>query len=401
MDFIFDVQFHNDIKGDAGADIKIDIPQGILAQLYWADEEGKALEDTLMIKAMPLCDGKADYTLRSGIAIPQKAKKMLCKIFNDSMLEIVLPELVFTIPEEKLLSVQTPKKTWFATSDIHHGGRYFNNDANRQKAYAHIANAKPEAVFITGDITDNSHIEEFAEATQMLSSHFENIPVFVCSGNHDYSPYKPGAVPHFKEMHDFFVWQETHNTSLGVKVNDLNDRNYYEGILPDGTHVYVLNANDVNNHFEVGEAQRQWLDKKLCETESDGALRIVMIHFHQRTTVGYARSNPNEGELIDNDEMQALLNKHGNILHLSGHTHYNFDVDTPNSLHDKEHNVIYLNCGCAVWNGVNMSCRGEYYLKTRCTGQLIEFYDGYTLIRGVDFVSGKFTPRTSLIVYNN
>lgn len=51
--------------------------------------------------------------------------------------------------------------------------------------------AKPAAVLISGDITDNSYPDEFAEARALLEANFADIPVFVCSGNHDYSPYKP------------------------------------------------------------------------------------------------------------------------------------------------------------------------------------------------------------------
>ena len=66
----------------------------------------------------------------------------------------------------------------------------------------------------------------------------------------------------------------------------------------------------------------------------------------------------------------------------------------PNTYFDNAHSNLYLNAGCAVWNGVDMEERREYYLQERCTGQLIEFYgDGTVISRGVDFVSGKYIPR--------
>ena len=388
----FNVKFHDALPGNAGADIEISIPQAVMASLAWADETGKALESCLPIRLVPLSDGKASYTLRDGLLIPEQAKTLICRVYNDCGHEIVLPELRFDIPESKQLAAQTPKKVFFATSDIHVGGRYFHNDENRRAAFSYIAGVKPEAVLISGDITDNSYPEEFAEAQKLLAESFAGIPVFVCTGNHDYSPYKPGATPHFAEMHAFFEWQCAHDNALGVKTDGLTDKNYFEGRLPDGTQVLVLNANDVNNHFEVGEAQRAWLDKKLCE--SDGQIRFVLTHYHQKGTVGCSAERFGMQFVLDDAELTEIFNRHPGLIHVSGHTHYNFDSDMPNASYDSEHDVLYLNAGCAVWNGVDFEQRREYYLQDRCTGQQIELYDGYSITRGVDFVSGKYIPRS-------
>lgn len=393
----FNVKFHDELPGNAGADIEICIPQGVMASLAWADENGNALGNYLPIRLLPLSDGKAVYTLRDGTMIPEEARMLLCRVYNDCAHEIVLPELRFTVPESKLLSKQTPKKTYFVTSDIHVGGRYFHNDENRSKAFAFMAAAKPAAVLISGDITDNSYPDEFAEARALLEANFADIPVFVCSGNHDYSPYKPGATPHFAEMHDFFEWQCAHDQKLGVKIADLNEKNYFEGRLPDGTQVLVLNANDVNNHFEVGEAQRAWLDKKLCESDSE-ALRFVLTHYHQKNTVGCSAERFGEQFVLDDEALSEILNRHPGVIHVSGHTHFNFDSDMPNTAYDAKHDVLYLNAGCAVWNGVDFEQRREYYLQDRSTGQQIEIYEDKIITRGVDFVSGKWIPRCAAIV---
>lgn len=98
--------------------------------------------------------------------------------------------------------------------------------------------------------------------------------------------------------------------------------------------------------------------------------------------------------VLDDAELTEIFNRHPGLIHVSGHTHYNFDSDMPNASYDSEHDVLYLNAGCAVWNGVDFEQRREYYLQDRCTGQQIELYDGYSITRGVDFVSGKYIPRS-------
>lgn len=392
MELYFNVKFHTDVPGSAGADIELCIPTGEVALLFWGDENGNALADYLPIRLLALTEGKAQYTLRDDLFIPENAKMLVARVFNDFGHELHLKELCFPIPEEKHLPEEAPEAVYYATSDIHVGGHYFHNDENRRLAFAHIAAEKPCAVLISGDITDNSYPEEFAGAQEQLEENFPSTPVFVCSGNHDYSPYKKGASTHFKEMHEFFAWQCAHNAACGAPCAELNERNYYEGRLSDGVQVLVLNANDVGNHFEVGAEQRAWLDKKLSETDGE-RLRFVLTHYHQKNTVGCSARCFGTTFVADDAALAEIFDRHPGIIHVSGHTHFNFDSDMPNAHFDNEHRNAYINGGCAVWSGVDLEERGEFYLQDRSTGQRIEVYRDYIITRGVDFVSGKYVPR--------
>ena len=128
----FNVNFHDELPGNAGSDIEICIPQAVTASLAWADENGKPLEACLPIRLLPLTQGKGSYTIRDGLLIPEQAKMLLCRVYNDCGHEIVLPELRYALPAHKLLPEETPEKCFFVTSDIHVGGRYFHNDENRR-----------------------------------------------------------------------------------------------------------------------------------------------------------------------------------------------------------------------------------------------------------------------------
>ena len=97
--------------------------------------------------------------------------------------------------------------------------------------------------------------------------------------------------------------------------------------------------------------------------------------------------------VIDNDALQEILDKHKNIIHLSGHTHYDFDSDGVNTKFDEQSNNLYINGGCLVWCGVEFNQRREYYVKDRCTAQLMEIYEDCVIIRGIELVSGKFVSR--------
>ena len=389
MNFIFDVVYRDNIPGSAAADITIEIPQGILATLYWADKNGEPLEDYLAIKSLPMIDGIATYSTLDGWMIPEEAESMRVKVYNDAMIEIVLPEMIAPIPAEKRLAKAKPISRVFLTSDVHIGGDYFHNRANRDKAFRTIADYKPDFVLIAGDVSNNSEVREFALATEMMETYFKDIPVGICPGNHDYTPYNPGAVCNEKEMHDFFLGMVEHNRRLGAVCTDVMDNNTY-AMTVGGVQSLMINANIP--HPEYGEENRAWMEEQLAA--SDGArYRFIVNHYHMRGTVAGFKHENAATYFRDNDAVQEILDRHGNIVHVSGHTHLMYDVDCLNTSFDAAHKNLYVNAGCAVWNGCCMEVRREYYLQNRATGQILEIYDGYMIARGIDFVTGKYFPR--------
>ena len=391
MDFIFDVKFLNNKKANADMEITIDIPQGILANIFWADENGAVLEDYTMIKALPLIDGKAVWKIENALMIPENAAKIKCRVYNDFMHEIVLPEMLKDIPEEKRFVSGEMKRKFIVTSDIHLGGNYFNNAFNRKAAFNYIKDANPEFVLISGDITDNCNPNEFEEA----KAHIEilgDIPAFLSVGNHDLAPYKEGCYPHYDEMNTFFTWQKERSEKCGATASEIHFPKYYYDARVNGVHIIVLDACNEHNQFYLGDEQLNWLDETLTKSDGD-RYRFVISHFHQQGTVVATDRLKDMKYYKENDEVQEILDRHKNVIHSSGHTHYNYDSDVANTYYDASKNNLYVNAGCGVWNGVEMSIRGEYYIKDRCTGQVVEVYDGYTITRGVDFVSGKYISR--------
>ena len=51
MEIKFTCDYLDDIKGSANLKFYVEIPQGILATFYWADENGNELENYLAIKS--------------------------------------------------------------------------------------------------------------------------------------------------------------------------------------------------------------------------------------------------------------------------------------------------------------------------------------------------------------
>lgn len=397
MEFLFNVTFKNDKPIDGQFSVEISVPQAILATIYWADEKGQPLKNYLPIKSLPLIDGRAKYITKE-IFIPEEAKTILCKAYNDSMLEIVLPEFIFTIPEEKLHKKTKPIMKIFAGSDMHFGGDYFHNANSRHKAFECIEHLKPHMVVVSGDITDNSYPNEFKQAKEYIEEHFPKTPVFVAYGNHDWDPYAKGSSPHYEDMTAFMTWQHKRNEKLGAKMLSFGPRETFS-VKYNGITIITLNPNEETRHFEgkryqYKDDQLEWLDNELTKCDGD-RFRIVNTHFHRNNTLitPSKSETKNAFEVFNDDKCGEILDKHKDILHISGHCHSNMDSEWINVSYDSEHNIAYANGGCMVWTGVGLNSRPEYYQQDRAMGQLVEVYEDYMLVRGVEYVSGKFIPR--------
>jgi hypothetical protein len=397
MEFLFNVAFTSKKADNGQFAVEISAPQAVVATIYWADENGKALENYLPIKSLPLYDGRAKYTTNN-IVIPEEAKTILCRAYNDAMLEIVLPEFVFTIPEEKLAQRKKPLYTIFAGSDMHFGGDYFHNANSRIKAFEFIKSLQPDMVVVSGDITDNSYPNEFTQAREYIEKHFPKTPVFVAYGNHDWDPYAQGSFPHYEDMTAFMNWQHARNESLGAQMLSIGPKEAFS-VKYDGITVIALNPNedtrrDKTARFQYKDDQLEWLDNELTKCDGD-RYRIVMTHFHRNETIvappKFDGKNP--FEVFNDDKCGEILDKHGDILHVSGHCHSNMDSEMVNAVYDPKYNVAYVNGGCMVWTGVGLNVRPEYYQQDRAMGQLVEIYEDYILVRGVEYVSGKYIPR--------
>lgn len=392
MEIYFNYKYATDEAGIADGKFEICVPRGILAGLFWADDNG-ILEDYLPIKHLPLIDGKGEYTIEGNKMIPEEATRVVCKIQDDSMLYISLPELTINIPEEKRLHLGKPESVVYITSDIHGGGAYFHNTENRNKMWSLVGKAKPDYVLIAGDITNAGRRKEYEEDENSIEKYLKGIPVFISTGNHDYNTYVKDLAPDIEAMHDFFVWQLDRNAKLGVENSELYN-NYFASRV-NGVQVVVLNQDHVDNKFFLEDEQRAFLDEKLTESDGD-RYRFVVTHFPQSGFIGHPKNEKCKKMTSDNDLTQAVLDKHKGVFHISGHTHYNLDSDDVNV--KNVDGITYINGGCAVWTGVCCEERREYYIQSRSMGYRMEVYKDRIVFKGVDFPSGKFISRAQHFV---
>lgn len=180
----------------------------------------------------------------------------------------------------------------------------------------------PEALILTGDISFNgaraSH-ETLAE--KLAKTEAAGIPVLVLPGNHDmyrmaYSyigdtaeQVETVSEEAFREIYAAFGFDEA--------ISSDDDSLSYVAQINDKTRVMMLDANTPHDFCGLSEKTLSWVDEQLSEAAE--AEQAVLVACHQNL---FQHSMFNTGYVLNNSEkLQAILNKHGVPLFLSGHMH--------------------------------------------------------------------------------
>lgn len=173
-------------------------------------------------------------------------------------------------------------------SDVH-CGPMFRRDSLRS-AIREINEMNPDAVIITGDLTENGLISEFKLAEGELKRLKAGKTIYI-SGNHDY---RSTGYLLFRE---FFPFSQV--TEIG-----------------DAVIVVLSSARPDRDDGEVGNRQNLWLERTL-EKYKD-RVKIVAIHHH---VVPVPDTGADQITVVDAGDVLRSLNKSRANLVLCGHRH--------------------------------------------------------------------------------
>ena len=174
-------------------------------------------------------------------------------------------------------------------SDIHVGSQF------KPKTFAKVVDEvnklKPDAIIITGDLTNEGLINEYKECKKLVSK-FKAKKIITISGNHDYR--NTGYLAFRK----FFPFQT---------INELDDNVV---IVTLGT------ARPDRNEGEVGYRQNLWLERTMSKYKNK--IKILAMHHH---LVGIPDTGSDRLTVIDaGDILRTILQTNVNLV-LCGHKH--------------------------------------------------------------------------------
>ena len=174
-------------------------------------------------------------------------------------------------------------------SDLHVGSQ-FQPDVF-ETLLAEVNDLKPDAVVITGDLTNEGLIKEYEKAKELVSR-FNAEKIIAISGNHDYR--NTGYLA-FKK---YFPFETVNELSKDVVLVTLGTSR------PD------------RNEGEVGYRQNLWLERTM-KRYSDH-IKIVAMHHH---LIGIPDTGSDRLTVIDaGDVLRTILATHVDLV-LCGHKH--------------------------------------------------------------------------------
>jgi len=233
-------------------------------------------------------------------------------------------------------------------SDIHTGSQF------RPKTFAKVVrevnDLKPDAIIITGDLTNEGLINEYKECKKLVSK-LKTKKIITISGNHDYR--NTGYLA-FKKFFPFKT------------INELGS---------DVVLVTLGTARPDRNEGEVGYRQNLWLERTMIKYKD--RVKILAMHHH---LVGIPDTGSDRVTAIDaGDVLRTILQTNVDIV-LCGHKHrpwvWNFG------------NLQIVNAGTASSERVRGLFENTYNIIT---------IKGKKIAVDLKIVGGKRTPLENIV----
>lgn len=268
-------------------------------------------------------------------------------------------------------------------SDIHlYAG---DADADFQRALTYFTQTeKVDFICICGDLTNFGRVDEYAHYKEMVDVYSPDTPVYAIAGNHDATDaYNGGAsaltltydgiTPYtghplyytFTQGNDLFIMMGQRRWNYGYSNDDL---------------------------FSVDELQ--WLYDTL-EANRDKRC-FVFQHALRFDGCGRPYGGSPTGNLLNVEQgrvFQSIISHYPNVVWFHGHSHTCFDSQEDNDI--ANYDKLF---GCHSVHIPSLATPREYeddaYVgKTaESEGYVVEVYEKYVVLRGRDFVAGKFLP---------
>ncbi len=379
-------------------------------RLYWGNDNGilagfDALATLADFVVTDETNGVMSYTTIEHSLIPENATKLYLSINEDLITE-------FVIPTERILTSTTPNYTFAEVSDTHLG------DIRSTSAYTKLLE-KMQAiggkfVNISGDITDRGNTTAYNYLKNVMNQ-FPDIPTWVTLGNHDIlianradGLTEAAALANVKSALDGFA---NPDHSLGeeyvVTVPDEAEKRVHTN--EDGTTYtmdmdYAMSYGDdlfiylgigdlynssmtTNYDVALSDEQLKWLDKKLNAyynvDKKQGQAFLIFHYFTIESGLNLESGLTNYKQYADSSKkLYDILEKYP-AIHFSGHNHYSFSSDRNISVNEKH-------------TAINTPSLSQGF--TAYEGYLVERYDGYTLVKGYNFLTNEYIPNAMFYV---
>lgn len=287
---------------------------------------------------------------------------------NEKVGEIELPSSMIPNVGEKLYS-------FGAISDIHLQESTAQEDFQRALTYFNNEESV-NFICIAGDLTSDGTDSEFTEYKNYVNAYSPNTNVYAITGNHDVRTYNNENI------------ENIISTYTG---NPL----YYTFTQGDDLFI-MLGIRTTNSDSLFSNEELQWLYETLEENRN----KRCFIFEHVRPQDGCG----NAFEIYDYDiwggteqiVFESLVSHYTNVILFHGHSHLKFYLQYGSDIANYDNifgcHSVHIPSLAVPRDGdaSGASSRREIYADSE--GYVVDVYPNHVILKGRDFVSGKFLP---------
>ena len=265
-------------------------------------------------------------------------------------------------------------------SDVHLGRSAINPDSDFERALAHFGSKGADMVCICGDISQNGKETEFSLYKDIVAQ--SSIPVYTVTGNHD------ATTSGLNEE----LWNEYVNLPLvyekSVERNGKTD------------HFLFLGMSIWNFSSAYLDSSLMWLEGKLEEYRNERCFVITHLFFPKRA--GNLNDIYPSGNWLKGTQLtllEKMCDRYVNSVWFSGHSHWEWQLQ---KYQDRANIYRTYEAGAPTsgWCvhipscGVPITSDGTTRVDNTAgsEGAIINVYDDYIDILGIDLASGKYLP---------
>jgi hypothetical protein len=238
---------------------------------------------------------------------------------------------------------------------------------------------------ICGDITQNATENEFAFYANDVARFSPNTPVYTTTGNHDAGSALNNA-----------LWEHYTGNPRVFELSETLPNGSIDHFLFFGMSYWSLGTNRLPYLLEDIE----WLEEKLDEYRNERCFVFTHLFFPDRA--GNLNGIYPQGNWLDGTQLELIekmVDKYVNTIWFSGHSHWKWSLQK----FQNSANIYRLyddnkpGCGWCVHvpscaypiDSDGASREGRNY---ESEGAIVDVYENYIDIRGVDIKNGKYLP---------
>ncbi|MBQ5889914.1 MAG: BspA family leucine-rich repeat surface protein [Clostridia bacterium] len=257
-----------------------------------------------------------------------------------------------------------------AISDTHVGAKTAESDLKNALKYFED-NSEIQFIVNGGDLSLSGETKNL-ELYKSIVSTYTTKSVYAISGNHE--------------------------AAIGYLAMDAlksyTGQNLYYSFTKGNDIFIMMGMYDVHAGCEFANGQLQWLYETLEENKDKRC--FLFMHLNPRDGSGDAVDLDLAGDMLNNTQgkvFYSLLSHYSNIVYFHGHTHEEFAIQEVNDMNNYD-----CNFGCHSVHIPSLAypkCISGNKLASDYDGSegyVVEVYENSIVLRGRDFVTGKFLP---------